>query len=610
MVSLRHSVTAAGANNAAKQVSRDAWNAEHHLTGTPGKLISFDADGNPTEIDPPTGGSSQIDDAVAGTDPSASSVTRSASKIAALFLAASKFDGPVNVKWFGAKGDGATDDTTAFQAALNTISSSSSLTRSLYVPGGTYLVTGLTITAATGLTIRGEGRTKTIIYATSTNPALQINGLWYSTIAGISFGTKNALTNKGAVEQDGNYDGTHTQGTQGITWEQCDFSGYGANDGLISTYAFAMNRQGTNGAQGSECVFLNCHFYNGSEACYFQAGFNALNNTFIGGNFQNYKKHGIELVAGSVQLFSVGFQSTHIEEQLNAGGYDFYSALGSAGDVICIYGCRTESINFCNTGSAQVVDIRGLNQQQTWNNHWVGATTAVTLNSYITRTSTSGLFSLYKATTAGTSGASEPTWPDSGTVTDGSVVWTRQTVNAIVGTNVKAYDPSINTLIYSNSVDAVRTHNRAYKFIAGPKTYTPLDNDELIEVDCTAGDVTINNPPVSRQVWGGRELTVIRTDTTPANKANFNGTYMLPGGSITINFANSGGASQWQAVIGAYQPGKNAITVAQLPGVSQCPINTRFTVTDSNTSTFNATVAGGGSTRMTVINDGVNWKVG
>lgn len=33
-------------------------------------------------------------------------------------------------------------------------------------------------------------------------------------------------------------------------------------------------------------------------------------------------------------------------------------------------------------------------------------------------------------------------------------------------------------------------------------------------------------------------------------------------------------------------------------------------VTDSNTTTFNATVAGGGSNKIKVTSDGTNWKVG
>ena len=44
------------------------------------------------------------------------------------------YSGPVNVRWFGAKGDGTTDDTAALQAALNA-------SQSTLFPAGTYLVT-------------------------------------------------------------------------------------------------------------------------------------------------------------------------------------------------------------------------------------------------------------------------------------------------------------------------------------------------------------------------------------------------------------------------------------------------------------------------------------
>jgi hypothetical protein len=51
-------------------------------------------------------------------------------------------------------------------------------------------------------------------------------------------------------------------------------------------------------------------------------------------------------------------------------------------------------------------------------------------------------------------------------------------------------------------------------------------------------------------------------------------------------------------------------TVATLPAAGTVGAGTRAAVTDSNATTFNAIVAGGGSSFVPVISDGTNWRIG
>lgn len=78
------------------------------------------------------------------------------------------YSSAVNVKWFGAKGDGTTNDQTAFENAIASVDD-------IYVPTGTYIVNYITINRNIRLT--GSGRTNT-----------KINVQSYSTYNSIAYG--------------------------------------------------------------------------------------------------------------------------------------------------------------------------------------------------------------------------------------------------------------------------------------------------------------------------------------------------------------------------------------------------------------------------------------
>lgn len=75
-----------------------------------------------------------------------------------------------NVKDFGAKGDGTTDDTAAIQNAITTAGVSGGV---VFFPPGTYKVTtGLTTTSLNNITLRGSGKSSTLNFNIGTNAGI------------------------------------------------------------------------------------------------------------------------------------------------------------------------------------------------------------------------------------------------------------------------------------------------------------------------------------------------------------------------------------------------------------------------------------------------------
>lgn len=292
--------------------------------------------------------------------------------------------------------------------------SSATKNKQLYIPPGNYRVDkSPTITEVYGGNIYGAGRFVSVITSTYPGPAFQTNGCWYTQFTGITF--SGSVAHDGAVfELDGNYDGTHKQGVQGNTFKDCFFE---ANSKVSK--AFAIVRRGGNYAQGSENLFLNCHFQSATSAGIYVSGYNALQNTFIGGNIQNCV-NGIYVEAGSINLDSMGFQNG-FQKQIENGGFDVVLR-NSADDHSSVKNCRSESACFVSSDSNHYVVIDNNNLVNSppsgeWKPGSQFSQGAITRG----RTSGNGNGHVHIAMSGGTSGIREPQWPSNGFVTIGNM---------------------------------------------------------------------------------------------------------------------------------------------------------------------------------------------
>ena len=303
----------------------------------------------------------------------------------------------------------------AFGADGSENGTNTALNKPLVFPAGTcnFGSDELLIRNANGIRIEGAGKTSTVLQGSRI--VLGFDGLWYSELANfeVSETSRSATV---ALDIDGNVPG-HPYGTRSV---QGNLLRNILVSGGVILYALAWCRLGGDNAQCSENTFINLHLVNASSAALLINGFNALDNVWTGGDIQGYSKYGIYLNNSTLKEIGVSFEPGGGCTQLNNGGYDIYGIGGVNGSIISI-GSRTEGLLPFYTASP-VGYVVGLTQNFGFSS-WT-ANAAVTLAEAIKKTGTDGNNHLYCATTAGTSGPTEPTWPASGTVSDGSAVWT------------------------------------------------------------------------------------------------------------------------------------------------------------------------------------------
>jgi hypothetical protein len=222
-----------------------------------------------------------------------------------------QFSGAGNVRWFGAKGDGTTDDTSAIEAAILGAENQGAIYPNIvvYFPAGVYRVTApgaLSINGGnltTGLSFRGDGM--------------------YNSIIRCSFASGGWLWDNAAS-------GTHFQQTQftDLGFEGMNpaaFTGFSSLPTNVG--AFKMTRT-SYAEQGF--LFRNCRFDCFWKDFDFEGSDNASENKFFGCKF--FRTAGTVYTINNPQSFNHEFYGCDFEENFN----DIF--LVTTGGAVKVYG--------------------------------------------------------------------------------------------------------------------------------------------------------------------------------------------------------------------------------------------------------------------------------
>jgi pectate lyase-like protein len=261
----------------------------------------------------------------------------------------------VNVKEFGALGNGSNDDQPAIQAAFNAAfttagvpnGTNSYLNREVFFPAGNYVLRNpITLTQVQGAKITGAGKQSTFLQNTvgGGGAVFVTNGFQNSHIAHLTLQSAASAT---APALDLDWDGSGSVGLSGNTF----LSLVVAPAGPGAAYGVRIGKSGHGGANN---VFLCPAISNFAGVGFETASDAALNNVLIGGNFQS-NAAGIVVTKGSVSVVD----GTGFETQT---GYDIEIKSTAAGGM-SVLAASTESPNFFKATTSYSVALVGCSQR-------------------------------------------------------------------------------------------------------------------------------------------------------------------------------------------------------------------------------------------------------
>jgi hypothetical protein len=261
---------------------------------------------------------------------------------------------PANVKDYGAKGDGVTDDTAAIQAALD-------VNYDVFIPFGEYLISSPLIMRLAQQNLRGSGKESVLKAATgfasatvggSTGSAI----IWYQNPTGnwdgtgwIQGGEISDLTLWGrnvGVEGIRYNRVTSGQSFRNLRILQCTIGIYGTKWGWITKFdnlhiieSSITGVRLQNGYNG--CTFVNCYLYGANVTTDVQLDMylDCYGNSFVGGAIEGCKV-GIRLEYAQLAVHGTDFEVCTEHFMTVAGLYSGSPpVLNFANPVVTVTGC-------------------------------------------------------------------------------------------------------------------------------------------------------------------------------------------------------------------------------------------------------------------------------
>jgi hypothetical protein len=240
-----------------------------------------------------------------------------------------EFVGPfpswINVKQYGAIGNGVADETTALQAALDAIGNMNSTSSVVYLPPGTYRITRtLTMSFKINLSVIGAdpATTKIVWAGEDGGTMMRINGVAYSRFNRISWDGKSLAS----IAVDQSWDGSQPYFDSGNEYA----------DDVFSDVDFGIHG-GHAGNGFAETAILRCKFIRNTKAGVSLGNFNALDiwvwnslfqdcaigvtNTFGAGNFKVYHCNFRNSTISDIKIGNTGEFSIRDNTSTNAQAF-------------------------------------------------------------------------------------------------------------------------------------------------------------------------------------------------------------------------------------------------------------------------------------------------